>query len=72
VETAEDVTVESLAPVLLHRPKLDYLFIGCNKHGGKGGVSQEVIKTIQAEMAKHGIAVEQLTLGNAIGTFNIL
>ena len=72
VETAEDVTVESLSPILLHRPKLDYLFIGCNRHGGKGGISQEVMKTIQNEMGKHGIAVEQLTLGNAIGTFNIL
>ena len=72
IDTAADVTVESLAPVILHRPKLNYLFIGCNKYGGKGGVAQDVMENIQKELRKYGIVVEQLNLGNAIGTFNIL
>jgi len=73
IESAADVTVESLvAPVVLHRPKLDYLFVGCNKYGGKGGVPREEMARIQEELLKHGIVAEQLNLSNAIGTFNIL
>ena len=29
VRSAEDLTIESLAPAQLYRPKLKYLFVGC-------------------------------------------
>jgi uncharacterized protein len=67
VESGADVTLESLAPVMLHRPKLDYLFIGC-----KGKVPSAELDRIQAAFRPLGIVVEQMTLSNAVGTFNIL
>lgn len=61
----EDVTLESLAPVLLHRPKLEYLFIGCN-----GVVDRKELLRIQAAMP--GIVVDKKLIADAMGTFNIL
>jgi uncharacterized protein len=61
----EDVSLESLAPVLLHRPKLEYLFIGCNEM-----IDRKEIARIQQAMP--GIVVEKVMLSNAMGTFNIL
>ena len=74
IASAEEVTLESLAPILLHRPKVEYLFIGCNKKKNKqdGGVPREEMRRIQTEMLQHGIVAEQLALSDAIGTFNIL
>lgn len=69
VGSPADVTLESLAPVLLHRPKLDYLFIGCNNNS-KETISD--LNRIQAAFRSHGIVVEQMALSNAVGTFNIL
>jgi len=66
VESAQDVTYESLAPVLVYRPKLKYLFLGCNTP-----IPQLYeIKTRLKQEA--GIVTEQLTIHNAMGTFNIL
>lgn len=67
VESAVDVTLASLAPILLHRPKLDYLFIGCN-----GTIPAAELDVIQSAFRSHNIVVEQMTLSNAVGTFNIL
>ena len=61
----DDVTLESLAPVILHRPKLEYLFIGCNEP-----IDQGQIARIQAAIP--GIVVEKMMISNAMGTFNIL
>jgi uncharacterized protein len=73
VERAKDVTLESLAPVILHRPKLDYLFIGCNYNGKDANrVPLEELSRIQTALKPLGIVVEQMSLTNAIGTFNIL
>jgi uncharacterized protein len=63
-----DVTIASLSSVLLYRPKLDYLFIGCDD--GYGSIPQ--LNAIQNSMRLHGIVVEQMQVYNAIGTFNIL
>lgn len=63
VEEPEDVTVESLSSILLYRPKLDYLFIGCD--GGYGSIAQ--LTAIQNHMRLHGVVVEQMMLHNAIG-----
>ena len=72
VEHPKDITIESLLPALLHRPKLDLLYIGCNRKKTDGGVPRNTLNTINEEFIKHGVAVEQLNLGDAIGTFNIL
>ena len=66
VNSSQDVTYESLAPVLIYRPKLKYLFIGCNTPVPK----MQDIKTRLKQEA--GIVAEQLTVYNAMGTFNIL
>lgn len=66
VHTAKDVTFASLSPVLLHRPKLKYLFIGCNTP--VPDFAQIKLKLKQ----EADIVAEQLTIHNAMGTFNIL
>eukprot|EP00545_Synedropsis_sp_CCMP1620_P009848 CAMPEP_0119015054 /NCGR_PEP_ID=MMETSP1176-20130426/10534_1 /TAXON_ID=265551 /ORGANISM="Synedropsis recta cf, Strain CCMP1620" /LENGTH=191 /DNA_ID=CAMNT_0006968315 /DNA_START=98 /DNA_END=673 /DNA_ORIENTATION=- len=68
VKSINDVTLESLAPAVLHRPKLEYLFIGCDQP-----MDPEVLYRIKQEMRETAnIVVEQLDIGNACGTFNIL
>ncbi|GKY99300.1 hypothetical protein MPSEU_000885100 [Mayamaea pseudoterrestris] len=61
----KDVTLESLAPIMLHRPKIEYLFIGCNE-----SIDRKEIDRIQAAMP--GLVVEKMMISNAMGTFNIL
>lgn len=65
VEEPEDVTAASLAPVFWHRPKIEYLLIGC---------SEEIpnLPAIRNAAEQGGIVVEKLSLANAIGTFNIM
>mmetsp|Transcript_4238 Transcript_4238/g.10235 ORF Transcript_4238/g.10235 Transcript_4238/m.10235 type:complete len:210 (+) Transcript_4238:219-848(+) len=69
VRDPKDLTVESLAPILLHRPKLEYLFLG-----SKEPLPQELIKSIRDELRKDapGLVVEALDVSNAMGTFNVL
>lgn len=68
VASVQDVTVESIvAPIQLHRPKLDYLFIGCS---GEARIPLDILAAIQKELQP--IVVEQMALSNAMGTFNIL
>jgi hypothetical protein len=51
----------------LHRPKLQYLFIGCDHN-----VPFYRLQDIQKYYYNHGIVVEKLDLADAMGTFNIL
>mmetsp|Transcript_16720 Transcript_16720/g.45845 ORF Transcript_16720/g.45845 Transcript_16720/m.45845 type:complete len:210 (+) Transcript_16720:192-821(+) len=69
VRDPKDLTLESLAPILLHRPKLEYLFLG-----SKEPLPQELIKSIRDELRKDapGLVVEALDVSNAMGTFNVL
>lgn len=67
VTCIDDVTAESLAPAILHRPKLEYLFIGSDRP-----MSQERLNRIKTEFRKKEIVVEQFNVGDAMGTFNIL
>lgn len=67
VKTVKEVTLESLAPVLLHRPNLEYLFLGCNQ-----SIDRQELDRIQMEFRKLNIVVEQSDLATTIGTFNIL
>lgn len=65
IQGPEDVTLESLTPVLLHRPKLEYLFIGCNQE-----IDRKELARIQAAMPD--IVIEKTPVAAAMGTFNIL
>mmetsp|Transcript_24066 Transcript_24066/g.51156 ORF Transcript_24066/g.51156 Transcript_24066/m.51156 type:complete len:213 (-) Transcript_24066:213-851(-) len=69
VRQSRDLTVESLAPVLLYRPKLDYLLLGCNLP-----VDNEQIKSIRMKLRRDNpnLVVELLDVSNAMGTFNVL
>ena len=68
VSDVEDLTLESLAPVLLHRPTLDYLFIGVNSGDPPVGEMNRIRKALQ----RQNTVVEKMDLSNAMGTFNIL
>ncbi|KAG7367644.1 DUF498/DUF598 domain containing protein [Nitzschia inconspicua] len=77
VRTPNDLTVESLAPALLYRPALEYLFVGSSQP-----IPPSVVQAIrvglndQASKMRNGtanhIVVEPMDLTNAMGTFNIL
>ena len=80
------ISIESLAAIVLLRPHIEYLFIGCND--GYGSIAN--LNDIQyyfrhlavssssssnyssSSMHRSGIVVEQMQLYNAIGTFNLL
>lgn len=69
VRQPQDLTVDSLAPVLLYRPKLEYLFLGSNLP-----IHHERIQSIRQELRRNNqdLVVESLDLSNAMGTFNVL
>lgn len=82
VRRPQELTVESLAPVVLYRPALEYLFLG-----SAAPISPHVVQTIRAGLNQHlaaicgnnskhtnrnNIVVEPMDLTNAMGTFNIL
>ena len=69
VDKPSDVTVESLVPpLLLHRPTLEYMFIGSDVK-----IAPSQMLDIQRALEKHTNAVvEQMSVANAMGTFNIL
>jgi hypothetical protein len=58
IDRAEQITLESLAPVMVYRPKIKYLFLGCNTP-----IPPQELKRIRTELkSKAGIVAEQLTL----------
>ena len=69
VSNNDQLTVESLSSVILHRPKLEYLFLGSDET-----ISPTVIKEIRDQLAVDNseLVVEPMDLANAMGTFNIL
>jgi uncharacterized protein len=80
VRRLHNLTVESLAPAILYRPALEYLFLGSSEP-----IPPSVVQTIrdglnqQAAVLNGGssrntynIVVEPMDLTNAMGTFNIL
>jgi uncharacterized protein len=76
VHSIADLTLESLAPVILHRPKLDYLFVGHDQSNNDGSAAraatQNHVRPLQEALRSHGIVMECMGLSNAMGTFNIL
>ena len=68
VKYPHEVTLESLAPIRLYTPKIQYLFLGCDTPFPSGAISK-----IKKEMkSRHDIVVESMDVMNAMGTFNIL
>ena len=79
VRSVEDLTVESLAPVLLCRPSLEYLFLGSAEP-----IPPQLVQDVREGLDKandalggssssnNNIVVEPMDLTNAMGTFNIL
>jgi uncharacterized protein len=58
ITSAENITLETLAPVIIHRPKIKYLFLGCNTP-----IPPIELQRIKTELKKKaGIVAEQLTL----------
>lgn len=58
IENPSEITVESLAPVLLHRPKIEYIFFGTAKP-----MDRNQLEHLQKEMKEKGnIVVEWLPL----------
>jgi uncharacterized protein len=79
VHSMADLTLESLAPVILHRPKLDYLFVGHDQSNITGSAAvraaaatENHVRPLQEALRSHGIVMECMGLSNAMGTFNIL
>mmetsp|Transcript_53257 Transcript_53257/g.59526 ORF Transcript_53257/g.59526 Transcript_53257/m.59526 type:complete len:226 (+) Transcript_53257:43-720(+) len=69
VRRPEDLTAESLAPILLYRPELEYFFLGSIEP-----IPHELIKSIRNELRIDipNLVIEPLSLSNAMGTFNVL
>ena len=67
VQRPEDVTVESLAPVLLHQPSIEMLFIGCN-----GNIPAAEMNRIRLALQERNIVLEKMRVADCIGHFNIL
>lgn len=68
VTNYKELTMESLAPVALHFPKIRTLYIGCNDI-----IPFRRLKEIMDGMQKeYGVSVEKAQLFYTIGTFNFL
>jgi uncharacterized protein len=67
VSSAKEVTLESLSIVILSKPSVEFLFIGCDSP-----LPPRELNRIKKEMKKKHIIVEQMDVMNAMGTFNVL
>jgi uncharacterized protein len=65
--TVKEVTLESLSMVLMSKPSVEFLFIGCDEI-----LPPREMKRIKKAMQKRHIVVEQMDVMNAMGTFNVL
>lgn len=65
--SVKDVTLESLSMVLMSKPSVEFLFIGCDQP-----LPPREMNRIKKEMRKRHIVVEQMDVMNAMGTFNVL
>lgn len=69
IKSAQEVTVESLAPMKMYRPALEYLFLGVE---GSSTIPPSQLQEIKDFFAKQNTVVEVMGISNAMGTFNIL
>lgn len=65
--SAKEVTLESLSMIVLCKPSVEFLFIGCDSP-----LPPRELNRIKKEMKKKHIVVEQMDVMNAMGTFNVL
>mmetsp|Transcript_18605 Transcript_18605/g.37300 ORF Transcript_18605/g.37300 Transcript_18605/m.37300 type:complete len:203 (+) Transcript_18605:82-690(+) len=68
VETAQDVTLESLAPIFLHNPFIEILFLGCDS----GTIPSTEMNRIRLALQERKIVLEKKRIPDCIGHFNIL
>ncbi len=66
-KTVKEVTLESLSMVLMSKPSVEFLFIGCDEM-----LPPREMNRIKKAMQKKHIVVEQMNIMNAMGTFNVL
>lgn len=58
IEKTSDITIESLAPIILHRPKIEFLFLGTSEP-----IPQAQLMSLKKELKEQGnIVVEWLPL----------
>lgn len=69
VRHPDEISKNSLAPVQLHRPNLEYFFIG-----SAPTIPPSTIAWIKEELEaeKDGMVIESMDIANAMGTFNVL
>lgn len=68
VEKPEDVTLESLAPIFLHQPPIEMLFLGCDS----GNIPSLEMNRIRLAAQERNIVLEKKRIPDCIGHFNIL
>lgn len=62
VEEPSEITIEALAPVLLHRPKIEFLFLGTAKP-----MNQDQLNGLKKKMKEEsGVVVEWLPLVSSV------
>lgn len=66
-KSSAEITVSSLSLIILHKPVVDLLLIGCDVR-----LNWRDLSSIRKSMKKYGIIVEDRSLMDAIGTFNLL
>lgn len=67
VDSPEKVTLESLAPIFLHQPSIELLFIGCD-----GNIPSKELNRIRMAAQERNIVLEKKRIADCIGHFNIL
>ena len=67
VTTPGEVTLESLAPILLHQPSIEMLFLGCS-----GAIPAAELNRIRLALQERNIVLEKMRVADCIGHFNIL
>jgi uncharacterized protein len=67
---AHQVTLESLAPVFLHRPPMEFLFVAWD--ATLEGISLDEWTRIETAARNVNMVVEQTSVAHAIGMFNLL
>lgn len=60
------LSMEAMAPVLVHAAEIELLLIGC------GGTQGFVPPRLRDEMRRHGIVIDAMDTGAACRTFNVL
>ncbi|WP_025898681.1 Mth938-like domain-containing protein [Sneathiella glossodoripedis] len=66
LERIDELTVESLQPVLDAEPAVEILLIGC------GGMMAFIEEEVRAKLRSKGITIDSMDSGAAVRTYNVL